>query len=235
MHCDERQQIVLAAGRAGHSFEELPSVEDSDAVKEHDQAGKADRPGDLRLRGERADGEADEQDGSDTERESAKIDLADQIADADGEEYCKDRLRPDDFAGKIEHDDIPRLDVSPGLAEGRSAGAAARGTELFEHATRSSSGVGARRVGVLVVELHRLPFERAELMERLHLDPLDILHRRDEPGDLLDIGGIVGEARHQREAHPHGLADRGEPLGEAQRRRQVAAGRPCDRFPDPRS
>ena len=56
-------------------------------------------------------------------------------------------------------------------------------------------GRGRRRIGVLVVEVHRLPFEGAELVERLHLDPLDVLHRRDELRDAFDIRGIVGEAR----------------------------------------
>ena len=62
-------------------------------------------------------------------------------------------------------------------------------------------------------------------MERLHLDPLDVLHGRDKPGDPLDIGGIVGQARHQREAHPYRLAHRGQPLGKTQRRSQIAPGR----------
>ena len=100
MHRDERQQIVLVPGGAGHALEELPPVEDADPVEEHDQAGEADRPDDLRLRRERADGEADEQDGADAERKSADVDLADQIADADGEKRRQDRLRSDDFASK---------------------------------------------------------------------------------------------------------------------------------------
>ena len=62
-HGDQRQQIVLAPGGAGHAFEELPAIENADAVEEHDQAGQADRADDLRLRRERADGEADEQHG----------------------------------------------------------------------------------------------------------------------------------------------------------------------------
>ncbi len=108
-HCDERQQIVFAAGGAGHSFEELPAVEDADAVEEHDQAGEADRSGDLRLRREGADGQADEQDGADAERKAADVDLADQIADADGEKHREDRLRADDVARKLEHGDVSSL------------------------------------------------------------------------------------------------------------------------------
>src|SRR4029079_16194189 len=78
---------------------------------------------------------------------------------------------------------------------------------------------------MLVLKLHRLPFERAKLMERLYLDPLDILHRGNEPSDLIDVGGIIGESRHQCEAHPYRLADCGQPLGEAQRWRQIPGGR----------
>ena len=48
------------------------------------------------FRRKRADGQTDEQHGADAEREAAEVDLADQIADADGEKYRKDRLRPDD-------------------------------------------------------------------------------------------------------------------------------------------
>ena len=70
-YCDEREQIVFDACRACHSFEELPSVQDPDAVQEHDQPGQADRSGDLRLGGEGADRQPDEQDGSDAEREAA--------------------------------------------------------------------------------------------------------------------------------------------------------------------
>ena len=69
---NERQQIVFAARAPDHAFEELPAIEDADAVEEHDQAGQADRPDDLRLRREGADGQADEQHGADAEREAAE-------------------------------------------------------------------------------------------------------------------------------------------------------------------
>ena len=223
-------RLYLRPAAPRHALEELPSIEDADAVEEHDQAGEADRSGDLRLRREGADGEADEQDGADAEREAAEVDLADQVADADGEEQRKDRLGADDVAGKLEHG------VSSGLRPAVSAQRARQPAARNCSSTRlTSSGVGGGRVGVLVVEPHRLPFEGAELMERLHLDPLDVLHRRDEARDLLDIGGIVGEARHQREAHPDRLADRRQPLGEAQGRRELAAGHLADRCPDRRS
>ena len=80
-----------------------------------------------------------------------------------------------------------------------------------------------RRIRTLVFEVHRLPFELAHLMEWLHLDPLDILHRRDEACDALDIVRIVGPSRHQREAYPYGLADGRQALGEFQCRRQIPA------------
>src|ERR1043166_2506939 len=68
------------------------------------------------------------------------------------------------------------------------------------------------------------PFERAELMERLDLDPFDVLHGRDEPRDPVDIGGVVGEAGHQREPHPDRLADRRQPPGGAPRGGRHPAG-----------
>jgi hypothetical protein len=40
-----------------------------------------------------------------------------------------------------------------------------------------------------VIELDRLPFEGPELMERLDLDPLDVFHRRDEPGNPATFAG----------------------------------------------
>ena len=46
---------------------------------------------------------------------------------------------------------------------------------------------------MLVVEAHGLPLERTHLVERLDLDPFDVLHGRHETGDALDIGRIVGE------------------------------------------
>ena len=70
--------------------------------------GETDRPGDLRLGGEGADGEPHEQHGSDAERKSPQIDLADQVAETDGEKYRKDRLGGDDLTSQIEHDDLQR-------------------------------------------------------------------------------------------------------------------------------
>ncbi len=102
-HRDQRQQIVFSAFGAEHAFEELPAVQDSNPVQEHDQPDQADRADDLRLRRKGADGQADEQDSADPERKTAQIDLADEVAEADGEENCENRLGADDFTSHIEH------------------------------------------------------------------------------------------------------------------------------------
>ena len=60
-------------------------------------------PDDLGFRCERADGKADEQHGADTERKSAEVDLADQIAHSDRQKRRQDRLASDDVAGKVQH------------------------------------------------------------------------------------------------------------------------------------
>ena len=90
-----------------HSFEELASVENADAVEEHDQAGEADWPDDVCLRCKCADREADEQHRADAQREAEDINLADQVADADGEKDRKDRLGADDVLGEFNHGRIP--------------------------------------------------------------------------------------------------------------------------------
>src|SRR5262245_37649732 len=95
--------------------------------------------------------------------------------------------------------------------------------ELLEHPFYQFRR-GSLRIDMLVFEADRLPFERAELMEGLDLDPLDILHRRDKFGDPFDIGGIVRGARHKGEAHPRRLVHLRQPLGKAQGRSQIAAG-----------
>ena len=61
---DQCEQIVFPAN-SSHSFEELPPIQDADAVEEHDQTGQPDRPYDLCLRSKCAEREADEQDGAD--------------------------------------------------------------------------------------------------------------------------------------------------------------------------
>src|SRR3954451_13211428 len=75
----------------------------------------------------------------------------------------------------------------------QSTDLAPRLAELRQHPAHQG---GRRRVGIgmLVFKIHRLPLERAKLVERLDLDPLDVLHRRDEFGDALDIRRIVRQA-----------------------------------------
>src|SRR6476646_1882694 len=79
---DQGEQVIATPGRAGHPLEELAAVEDANAVEKHDEPGEAHRSGDLRLRGEGADGEADEQHGADAEREAEDADLPDEVAEA---------------------------------------------------------------------------------------------------------------------------------------------------------
>ena len=73
-------------------------------------------------------------------------------------------------------------DFSPSTAPGRA--------ELLNHPFHQ---IGRRRCGMreLIFELHSVPFERTELMKRLHLDPLDILHGRDKSCDAINVCGIV--------------------------------------------
>ena len=61
-------------------------------------------------------------------------------------------------------------------------------------------------------------------MERLHLDPFNILHWSDKAGDPVHVGRVVGKPRYERESHPGGLAHRGEAFGETQRRSQITSG-----------
>ena len=75
---------------------------------------------------------------------------------------------------------------------------------------------------MFVFETDRLPLERTHLMEWLHLDPLDVFHRRNEPGNAVNVRRIVGCARHQREADPDRLGQRSQALREAQRRATAA-------------
>ena len=99
---DEGEKIVFLA-RADDALEELPAIKDADAIEEHDQAGEPDRTDDLGFRRECTDGKADKEHGTDPEGEAEDIDLADQIADADGEKCRQDRLASDDVARKIQH------------------------------------------------------------------------------------------------------------------------------------
>ena len=103
---DQRQQVILATRGSGHSFKELSSIENADAVEEHDQPGEADRSGNLRLRSECANREADEKDSPDPKRKPADTDLADEVAETNGEKRREDRLVANDFAGDIQHGKI---------------------------------------------------------------------------------------------------------------------------------
>ena len=68
------------------------------SVEEHDQTGQTDRPCDLGFRRERANGEADEQHGTDSERKSGDADLANQVTQSDCEEGRQYRLASEDLA-----------------------------------------------------------------------------------------------------------------------------------------
>src|SRR5262245_50649354 len=83
---------------------------------------------------------------------------------------------------------------------------------------------GPLGIDMLVLETYCLPFESAELVERLDFHPLDVFHRRDKFGDPFDIGGIVRGARHEGEAHPRRLVHFRQSLRKTQGRSQIAAG-----------
>src|SRR5579864_7192437 len=109
----------------------------------------------------------------------------------------------------------PAFDLNRTTYSQNSTCIAASRAKLFDHAVDQLR----RRpwcIEMLVREVHRLPLEGAELMKRLHLDPLDVFHRCDKPRDTVDIRGVVGDARHQRKPHPYRFANRREPLGKTQ-------------------
>src|SRR6187399_3359352 len=97
-----------------------------------------------------------------------------------------------------------RSNMISGLPKLASAHPAACRAELPDHPIHQLPA-GRRSIEKLVVEPDRLPLEGAHLVERLHLDPFDVLHRRNEPGDALDVGGIVGLSGDKREADPRRL------------------------------
>ena len=100
-----------------------------------------------------------------------------------------------------------------------------------------SAGLGRRRLDVLqrVVEAEPLPLEAAHLVERQHLDALDVAESGRELGDLRQVVSIVGQARHEHEADPDRLAARREPARERQRRLDVHAGERRVALRDPTS
>ena len=68
-----------------------------------------------------------------------------------------------------------------------------------------------------------LPLEAAHLVERQHLDALDVAEPGGELRRLRQVVQVVGQPRHQHEADPDRLAARREPARERERR----ARRPC--------
>src|SRR4030095_14766599 len=88
-----------------------------------------------------ADGETDEQHGADAERESADIDLTDQVADADREEDREDRLRPDDFARELNHDNASSSEPTFPAVRRRFSG---RDSPRFETARARDRSARAR-------------------------------------------------------------------------------------------
>src|SRR5262245_2029877 len=120
--CDARHQRQQVVGSADtfHSLEELPSIEDADAVKEHDQSGQTDRPDDLCLGSKCAESQPDEQHGADPKRKSTDADLTDQVTQPDGQKRGEDWLRLDDPAGQVDHDrNSPDSDFVNPQANGR--------------------------------------------------------------------------------------------------------------------
>ena len=75
------------------------------------------------------------------------------------------------------------MDRFPFALPSQSAHVATRSLKLAEHAM-DEAGRGSWRIRVLVVEIERLPLESAELVEGLHLHPLDISHGRNELSGL---------------------------------------------------
>ena len=132
--------------------------------------------------------------GAGAERNAGNRNLSDRVAGRDGKKERQQRRGFKQRTNETSTSVHSHLALAAGIAELSSTRA-------------TSSGEGAERVGKLVVEAHGFPLECAHLMERQDLDPFDIFHRRDEPGDALDIGGIVGEAGHQHEADPDRLSE----------------------------
>src|SRR5258706_7903592 len=92
----------------------------------------------------------------------------------------------------------------PVSTSSRLACSTARVTELSDDSVHQVPA-GWRRIEVLVFEANRLPLERSDFVERLHLHTLAVLHGRDKSRDTVAVRRIVGRARHQREADPDRL------------------------------
>src|SRR5262249_38132645 len=143
-------------------------------------------PDNLGLRREGAERESDKENSSHAERKTSDTDLADEVAKTDRKEGGENWLGPDDLAGHSDHDKVPRNKMRiPELA--RTATCRAKLLDDSVHQFRRRR----RRIGVLVFEIHRLPLKLAHLVKWLNLDPFDVLHRRNEFGDAIDIGRVV--------------------------------------------
>src|SRR5689334_7395546 len=84
----------------------------------------------------------------------------------------------------------PALTATPAWAHRDSASTAPGRAELLNHSLHQI-GRRRRRTRELVFKFHGIPFERAQLVKRLHLDPLDILHGRDKSCDAINVCRIV--------------------------------------------
>src|SRR5260370_2009917 len=83
----------------------------------------------------------------------------------------------------------------PGSTSSRLACSTARVTELSDDSVHQVPARW-RRIEVLVFEANRLPLERSHLVERLHLHPLPVLHRRHKSPPTFDVRRTVRRACH---------------------------------------
>ena len=87
----------------------------------------------------------------------------------------------------------------------------------------ASSGDGGSTLVKRVLQAEPLPLEPAHLVERQHLDALDVAEPGREAARSSPMSSqVVGQARHQHEAHP----DRPLPRGQPPRERRASARRP---------
>ena len=89
---DQRHDVGPLAGGARQAEEELLAVLDAHGIEEQREADRADHRRRRRLGREPAHGERHEQHRADAEREALDVDLADEVADRDGEEQRHERL-----------------------------------------------------------------------------------------------------------------------------------------------
>jgi len=166
-----------------------------------------------------------------TPRKAPEIDLADQIAEADGEKRRKDRLRSNDVAGEIQHFQLSPAGYGRCFGNQRTRHPAARNCSNPGSPGQASAHAYRHACIPRFIAFH---LNAPSWWNGWDLDPLNVLHRRDEFSDPLDVRRIVRQARHEREADPHSFADRREALCEA----QIGADPglwPCDRSRGPSS